>query len=218
MQNIGIFAYSMKRPKNKSNHSPTAKKGVRAEIIPSEEGIVMDEFIKHIEQKEPVLNEAESTARNKARFLKAYTSSLMSVTKACEQANISRGIYYVWMKEDPAFKQAVIDAEESQGNIVEDALMDLIRERDPSSVRFYLDRRVPKYKPKQILEHHVGDKTLEDLLDEDKATPNGTDTPSTDRGTDQDPKQTEGNSSLPLEHSAEVLLGSQDASEPDPES
>lgn len=201
----------MKGKKNKANPSPAGKDGITVEHLVGEEGHLAGEFIQHIQQNEPVLTQAESTIRNKAAFVKAYAGSLMTVSTACEQIGINRSTYYEWLKTDPAFKAAIIEAEQSQHHMVEDQLLQACRIGDGPSVRFYLDRRVPQYKAKQVLEHHVGDRTLEDLLDDDNALPNATDPIGIDRGAAKNSEQAEGSSAVQTERSPEVLLGSSDA-------
>jgi len=201
----------MKRPKNKDKHSPAGKNGITVEQIPPEEAVdFVDNFLQ-TKQNEPILTEWESTKRNKEMFIKIYGATLSTVTAVCQQVGIARVTYYDWLKTDPAFKAAIIDAEQSQHHMVEDQLLAACRLGDGPSVRFYLDRRVPQYKAKQVLEHHVGDRTLEDLLDDDNALPNATDQTGIDRGTATNSEQAEGSSAVQVERSPEVLLGSSDA-------
>ena len=201
----------MKGKKNKAKPSPTVKNGITVEQIPPKDAVnIVDHFLQS-EQNQPVLTEWESTKRNKELFIKIYGATLSTVSNVCEQVQISRTTYYDWLKTDPAFKAAIIEAEQSQHHIVEDQLLQACRMGDGPSVRFYLDRRVPQYKAKQVLEHHVGDRTLEDLLDDDNALPNATDPIGIDRGTATNSEQAEGASAVQAERGPEVLLGSSDA-------
>lgn len=201
----------MKRPKNKDKHSPAGKNGITVEQIPLEEAVdFVDNFLQ-TKRNEPILTEWESTKRNKEMFIKIYGQTLSTVTAVCQQVGIARVTYYDWLKTDPAFKAAIIEAEQSQHHMVEDQLLAACRIGDGPSVRFYLDRRVPQYKAKQVLEHHVGDRTLEDLLDDDNALPNATDPIGIDRGAAKNSEQAEGSSAVQTERGPEVLLGSSDA-------
>lgn len=83
----------------------------------------------------------EKTARNKARFLKAYEASLGNITAASNAIGIARTTYYLWRDTDPEFVKACEDAIELQKDFVESQLMKLIRDGDSGSVRFYLQTK-----------------------------------------------------------------------------
>lgn len=105
------------------------------------------------------------TENAKKRFLEAYSQNMCSITKSCAAADVGRTQYYEWMKVDHQFRLAVYNLEEQLCDIAEDKLKGLMDKEDASSLRYFLDRRSPKYKPKSEHEHVIaGVKTFEDLL------------------------------------------------------
>lgn len=105
------------------------------------------------------------TENAKRRFLDAYSKNLGNVEKSCAAADVGRNTYYTWLKADPQFRVDVYNLEEQLCDIVEDKLKGLMDKDDPASLRYFLDRRHAKYKPKSEHEHVIaGVKTFEDLL------------------------------------------------------
>ena len=70
-------------------------------------------------------------------FLEELEKSLGIVTPACKAVGIERKTFYVWMKKYPKFKEAVDSILESQGDFVENKLLKLIRDENPSATIFY---------------------------------------------------------------------------------
>lgn len=91
--------------------------------------------------------ERESTRIRKERFLEVYAQTAGIKTVACEKAGIGRTQLYEWINTDPEFKSKLFDVETSQLDMAEDRLLKLIQQDDGPSVRYFLDRRHPKYKP-----------------------------------------------------------------------
>lgn len=54
----------------------------------------------------------ETTAQKKKRFIKAYSSRLCNISKACEVVGVSRTTYYKWLDKDDSFKKQLKEAEE----------------------------------------------------------------------------------------------------------
>lgn len=108
----------------------------------------------------------ERTKANKARFLELFEKTMGTITVSCAEAGIERKTFYNWMDNDPHFRSAVNEIRENRGDQVEDRLMKLIQEGDPSSTRFYLDRRVKRYqkRTKLDIDVSVGHRTLEEQL------------------------------------------------------
>ena len=105
------------------------------------------------------------TENAKKRFLDAYSKNLGSIEKSCAAADVGRRTYYDWLKADPQFRLDVYNLEEYLCDIVEDKLKNLMEKEDGSSLRYFLDRRSPKYKPKSEHEHVIaGVRTFEHLL------------------------------------------------------
>ncbi len=142
-----------------------------------------------VSQEERQREENESTRRNKEIFLKCYKGWTGTIMDACKRAKIGRTAYYQWLKEDEEFKGQIEQLDLDKVDMTEGQLFKRIRKGDTSAIRFALQSLSPKYKPRSVIEHHVGDKTLEDLLDADKAKDNVQNTPTTDRGAPEDSQQ-----------------------------
>lgn len=72
------------------------------------------------------------------------------VQVACERCNVSRQSVYRWRSEDPEFAKQM-DAALSEGDLVvndlcESKLLTLIKNGDFRAVRYFLDKRHPKYR------------------------------------------------------------------------
>lgn len=70
------------------------------------------------------------------------------VSNACKKANISREMYYRWLREVPEFSKAVNDVEQDFFNLIEDRLKTASFNKQPWAIKFFLSRRHPNYKPK----------------------------------------------------------------------
>jgi len=66
-----------------------------------------------------------------------------AVNRACEQAGISRRLFYVWLSKDEEFARAVRDAKLSRVHLVEDALYKKALEGDTTAMIFFLKTRAP---------------------------------------------------------------------------
>lgn len=74
------------------------------------------------------------------------------VQVACEKIGLSRNTVYRWRKEDKEFNKAMDDAlaegEALINDMSESQLLTLIKEKNWSSISFWLRHRHPKYKEK----------------------------------------------------------------------
>lgn len=78
------------------------------------------------------------TRINKERMLKALEENLGIVTSAAKQADVSRAHHYTWMANDPEYKAQVDALENMTLDVVENQLMNLIKEGDVKAVLFYM--------------------------------------------------------------------------------
>ena len=78
------------------------------------------------------------TAHNKKRFLEALASCRGIIGMACQMANVGRSTVLMWRKDDPEFNQAVLEAMDSQIDMVESQLFDNIKNGCTTSTIFYL--------------------------------------------------------------------------------
>lgn len=90
------------------------------------------------------------------------------VQVACEKTGISRNSVYRWRKEDEEFTkemdQALTEGEALVNDMSESQLLTLIKEKNFSAIRFWLNHRNPKFKDKVEVTTRIG-------LDDDVLTP-----------------------------------------------
>jgi len=104
-------------------------------------------------------------SRSSKRFLEEL-KKVPIVQVACEKSGISRNTIYRWKREDEEFSkqmdEAIKDGEDFVNDMSESQLLQLIKEKSFSAVRFWLNSRHPKFKKKLEIEHNIK---------EDKLTP-----------------------------------------------
>lgn len=87
---------------------------------------------------------------------------------ACEKSGISRNTLYRWKRDDPEFakelEKALSDGVAFVNDMSESQLLQLIKEKSFSAVRFWLNKRHPAYKDK--LEVVSRDERNEELTEE----------------------------------------------------
>ena len=89
-----------------------------------------------IKKKTPTRTELK-TIKNKSLFFERY-SVTGNISECCRQCNIGRQTFYEWMKNDVQFKQDFEDAEDSLIDFAEGKLLNLIDERNPTAIIFFL--------------------------------------------------------------------------------
>lgn len=89
------------------------------------------------------MNSTDFDTRKKA-MLEALRRSLGVVTRAAEVAGIDRTTHYKWMESDEDYKEAVEDMGEVALDFAESKLHELIKDKNPASVIFYLKTRGKK--------------------------------------------------------------------------
>lgn len=177
----------------------------------------------------------DRTRIKKKLFLEVLSETMGNIKQTCQTVDISRQTFYDWRHSDPDFRKALLDVE---AGIIEDAegvLGALIRRGDGPSVRFLLQTRSDKYKPKSRLEVIPGSAdglSFEDEVDAlakklyfqrtGKEYVDGRDNEGraadADRGEAANTEQAQGDSTLPPEHGAAVLLEQGQAPQPDTQS
>jgi len=104
------------------------------------------------------------------QFLKEL-SKVPIVQVACEKTGVSRNSVYRWKREDKAFAkqfdEALADGVEFVNDMSESQLLQLIKDKNFSAVRFWLNKRHPAYKDKLEVTR-AGD--IEELSPEQEAT------------------------------------------------
>ena len=91
----------------------------------------------------------------KNRLQKAFFDELKKIPiiqVACEKVGISRNSIYRWKREDENFakdlEEALSIGEDFVNDMSESQLLQLIKEKNFSAVRFWLNKRHPAYKDK----------------------------------------------------------------------
>ena len=91
---------------------------------------------------------------------------------ACERVNISRNSVYRWKREDKNFSKlmdkALAEGEDLVNDMSESQLLTLIKEKNFSAIRFWLNHRSPKFKDKVEVTTKV-DTNDEELTPEQQA-------------------------------------------------
>ena len=70
-----------------------------------------------------------------------------TVSQACAAVGISRRTFYRWLKDDPAFDEAVALAETRLIAAAERTLLQAIEQGDTRAAMWVLERRTPEYRP-----------------------------------------------------------------------
>jgi AcrR family transcriptional regulator len=89
----------------------------------------------------------------RARARKAILQSLSqgaTISQACASAGVSRRAFYDWLKNDPRFAEAVEIAQGKLIALAEGVVLDAIRRGDLKAAMWWLERRVPEYRPPHL--------------------------------------------------------------------
>ncbi len=106
--------------------------------------------------------------RLKRRFVEALKETMGIFGLAAEKVNVPRSTFYLWMKKDPAFNQAVRDIEEDRTDFVESKLLNNINDGKENSITYYLDRKGRKrgYGPKEQIDLNISPETESEIPEE----------------------------------------------------
>jgi len=166
--------------------------------------------------------EQERTRIKKKLFLDYFKRLLGVISAACKGAEIDRGTYYNWKKDDPEFARAVSEIQTEECEEVEGRLKKGILKDSMRAITFFLEKRHPFYKPTMKIKEVVGNKTLEDLIWEDEErlnqgnedTKKTEDKPGADRKAPVDPGQARGDGSVQVKPGPKNILGKEDPKKP----
>ena len=169
--------------------------------------------------KEGKKEEQERTTIKKRMFLENFDKLICDVLMTSKVVGINPSTYYEWRKTDPEFKRKADAILYREGDIVEARLKKAIAEGNLGAIKFWLDRRHPKYKRNIKIEHQIiGDKTLEDLLDEDEKKlnqKNEKNKQGTNSGVIQDKGQAGQSGEIPIQSSAGTMVAEKNAQKSD---
>ena len=108
----------------------------------------------------------------KFKYSKQFLEELKKVPivqVACEKTGVSRNSVYRWKRDDKefetAFDKALADGVAFVNDMSENQLLQLIKEKNFSAVRFWLSKRHPAYKDKL----EVTSKNIDELNPEQEA-------------------------------------------------
>jgi hypothetical protein len=73
-----------------------------------------------------------------SKLIEALDSSSGNITYACKAAGISRNSYYLWLKNNPQFKEKVDDINEGAVDFAESKLKEHIANGDTTCLIFFL--------------------------------------------------------------------------------
>ena len=110
----------------------------------------------------------EETIRNKKTWLDRYKEDLGSYSSICTKTGISRSTFNYWKKDDDEFREQIFSIKDDRVDNIEDKLVSEAMNGNVSALKFLLEHNHPKYSKKLQVETFTGDRTLEDLLDEDE--------------------------------------------------
>ncbi len=167
------------------------------------------------------------TRKMKKKYLNAFAESMGVVERICEKIGLNKKTYYHWIKVDPDFVAAIDELSEQKNNIAADILWEKVAvSKETAAVKYYLDRRHPGYKPRVVNEFTPGERSWEDMYDEQVAKNNAELNPPkddttgqqvNDRNAPEDQEQAGPANAVHTEPVPNVLLGTTDTPKSDSE-
>lgn len=103
----------------------TVETAVRQAAIKSLAGVVKEE-------------DFEKLTTPKLRLLEELARSYGVITTACKRAGICRERFYEWGKKDELFRKYAAEIIDSQIEVVESKLLELIENNNPTAIIYYL--------------------------------------------------------------------------------
>lgn len=105
------------------------------------------QVVKYVLDRISSMKKRETTRLNQKSFLEFYPK-VFHISATCKKIGIGERTYYDWMEKDPEFASAFYLVSQARKTYVEDKLFKRIQEDDGPSIRYFLDRHHPDYKPK----------------------------------------------------------------------
>lgn len=174
--------------------------------------------------------EQERTRVKKALFLEYY-EKMMTISATCRKIDISDMQVRRWRAEDKEFAQKIIDIDLNLNEAAVDVLKGKVFiEHDGPSIRYYLDRKHPEFKPRSVTELVTPTKSMKQMIDEAEeelnkqknAGTNQQQTSINESGNNpvniEDKKQEGGAGAVLPKSCAEILLGAKDEKKSDTQS
>ena len=195
------------------------------------------------EKEEKKKIEQERTRLKKIDAVQNYAQCRGIIKVVAKSIDVNPKTLFEWIREDQEFAKALKAQSIDLNNEIKDVMLKkILYDEDGPMIRYYLDRKDPEFIPKAKTEIITGNRTLEDLLDEDEnelnAPPkkeenkngdntNTTKEPGADNTTNQagpeippgeiiqDTKQEGGTSAIPIQQGPGVLLEKEDEKKSD---
>lgn len=98
---------------------------------------------------------------DKSKMINALQDSLGIVTMAAKKINIARSTHYLWMKDDPEYRQQVEDIQDLTLDFVESQLHKQIQNGEVASTIFYMKTKGKKRGYIERSEIDFFDKTIQ---------------------------------------------------------
>ena len=89
-------------------------------------------------------------AIQKAQLVELWRETRGHVSNMCRTVGIDRKTFYVWLKKDKDFNEAIIGAESELHDDVRDALVQKIADGSSTDIQFYLRKRHPDFKDHKV--------------------------------------------------------------------
>lgn len=101
----------------------------------------------------------------KEKFIEAYQKTNGNITDSATIAEIDRGTYYNWLKDDSDFALQILDSEANLNDEIRQVLISKAAEGDMTAVIFYLKNRHPDFKPQptMLIQNNFGNHAKKEL-------------------------------------------------------
>lgn len=127
------------------NEPPKQKKARKQIKAP----IPVDKVAQVIHDKAPMpLSISGTLSFDQQRFLELFIPLRFNITNICAEVGISRSCYYVWLKENNEFAEAVKNLQEYLIDRSEEVLLNALDANDSRTAQFILSKLSDKFKDK----------------------------------------------------------------------
>ena len=116
---------------------------------------IKKEFAKDL-AKTRVMSGPLKTKALKILFIKYYYNLTGNIAKLCKNIGINRQTYYNWIEKDKQFKKDVEDEQEALIDFAESKLFNLINDKNPIAIFFFLKTKAKHRGYIESVEHKHG--------------------------------------------------------------
>jgi len=111
-----------------------------------------------------IFSKEEELTANQKTFLKVFNAVMCNISLACQQSNIGRTTYYMWLKDNPAFKENIENIKESNIDYAESKLMQAIQKGNTAAILFFLKTQAKDRGYVERVEQDVTVNKFEELM------------------------------------------------------